>query len=264
MCAALELPRSVYYYLRKQAKAPSSDPLASIVVSAFESNKGVYGARKLKAFLRNEYGIRISRRRIRRIMKDHHLFSAYTVKNFKVHKKLVNRDPIANVVDRQFDDREKHEVIVSDLTYINVLGKWVYLCILIDLYNREIIGWSVGPRKDAQLVKQAFLNATIPLTRISVFHTDRGSEFKNETIDEVLQAFQIQRSLSKAGCPYDNAVAETTYKTIKTEFVQGRRFQSIEQLETEFFDYVNWYNKFRLHGALNYQSPVQYRVCLSI
>jgi putative transposase len=264
MCAALELPRSVYYYLRKQTIAQTVDPLASVVISAFEANRGNYGARKLKETILQEFGIRLSRRHIRQIMKANNLFSAYTVKRFKAHKDPVNRDPIANVVDRQFDNREKHEVVVSDLTYINVMGSWVYLCTLIDLFNREIIGWSIGPKKDATLVKQAFWNATIPLTEIEVFHTDRGSEFKNETIDEVLKGFQIQRSLSKPGCPYDNAVAETTYKAIKTEFVKKRRFESIEQLRTEFFDYVNWYNKFRLHGALKYKSPVQYRLSLSI
>jgi len=264
MCAALEISRSIYYYEVKRAKRSKTDSLTAAVISAFEENKGNYGAKKLRRFLLQEKGIRASRRRIRRIMKENNLFSAYTVKKFKVYKDDVNRDPIANVIDRQFDDRKLHEAVVSDLTYINVAGNWNYLCILIDLFNREIVGYSIGIHKGSSLVQKAFMNSNIPLCDIQVFHTDRGSEFKNEIIDAILQGFKIRRSLSKPGCPYDNAVAETTYKTIKTEFVRGRRFDSIEQLEREFFDYVNWYNKVRLHGALGYQSPVQYRLSMSM
>ena len=83
-------------------------------------------------------------------------------------------------------------------------------------------------------------------------------------IDEIINIFGIKRSLSKKGCPYDNAVAEATYKIIKTEFAFNRRFESFEELERELFDYVNWYNNIRIHGSLNYRSPVQYRLQLSL
>ena len=87
-----------------------------------------------------------------------------------------------------------------------------------------------------------------------------NNEFKNRIIDEVLATFNIDRSLSKKGCPYDNAVAEATYKIIKTEFAFNRIFESFEELETELFDYVNWYNNFRIHSSLDYLTPVEYRV----
>ena len=101
---------------------------------------------------------------------------------------------------------------------MNVAGKWNYICLLINLFNREIVGYSVGAKKDANLVYEAFMNSTINLSKIKIFHTDRGNEFKNKIIDEVLKVFNIERSLSKKGCPYDNAVAEAGYKIIKTEF----------------------------------------------
>ena len=78
-------------------------------------------------------------------------------------------------------------------------------------------------------------------------------------IEEALEAFEINQSLSHKGCPYDNAVAEATYKIIKTEFAFNRRFESLQELERELFDYVNWYNNIRIHGSLNYQTPVEYR-----
>jgi len=92
-----------------------------------------------------------------------------------------------------------------------------------------------------------------------MFHTDRGNEFKNKLIDEALETFDIHRSLSMKGCPYDNAVAEATFKIIKTEFVKGKHFESLEQLKVELAYYVHWFNHIRIHGTSNYQSPMEYK-----
>lgn len=118
---------------------------------------------------------------------------------------------------------------------------------LIDLHNRAIIGYSAGKNKDAKLVYKAFLKADCNLNKINIFHTARGNQFKNKIIDDVLKTFNIKRSLSKKGCPYDNAVAEATYKIIKTEFAYDKVFDSFEQLEMELFDCVNCYNNHRIH-----------------
>ncbi len=131
---------------------------------------------------------------------------------------------------------------------------------LVDLFNREIIGYSAGTNKDAKLVYKAFSKIKTRLDNITLFHTDRGNEFKNKIIDEVLDTFKIKRSLSMKGCPYDNAVAEATFKIFKTEFVNNYRFESLEQLEIMLADYVNWFNNIRIHGALGYLSPRQYKL----
>jgi putative transposase len=110
-------------------------------------------------------------------------------------------------------------VVVSDLTYVRVHTKWHYICTILDLYNREIIGYSSGPNKDAALVRKAFASIDGNLNEIALFHTDRGNEFKNTIIEELLETFEIGRSLSMKGCPYNNAVAEATYKVMKTEFI---------------------------------------------
>ena len=167
-----------------------------------------------------------------------------------------------NVLNREFNNRKDLEIVVSDLTYVNVLGKWHYICLLINLYNREIVGYSAGANKDAQLIYDAFMNSSINLKKIKIFHTDRGNEFKNKIIDEVLNTFEIERSLSKKGCPYDNAVAEASYKIIKTEFAFNRIFSSLDELKVELGSYIFWYNNKRIHSALNYMSPVEYRVAI--
>ncbi|WP_425382643.1 IS3 family transposase [Spiroplasma endosymbiont of Melieria omissa] len=167
-------------------------------------------------------------------------------------------------MNRNFNNRLKNEVIVSDLTYLQVNGKWNYICLLIDLFNREIIGHSVGTRKDALLVHQAFMQSNRCLKDIQIFHSDCGNEFNNKIIDKLLLAFNITRSLSKKGCPYDNAVvAEATFKTFKTEFINDKNFRSLIQLKLELFDYINWYNNIRIHSTLNYLTPVNYQKQMS-
>lgn len=94
---------------------------------------------------------------------------------------------------------------------------WHYICVLVDLFNREIIGYSAGKNKDVALVSKAFFRINIHLEKIQIFHTNRGNEFKNKALDDTLKTFCIQRSLSMKGCPYDNSVAEAMFKIIKTE-----------------------------------------------
>ena len=193
-------------------------------------------------------------------MKKYNLISNYTIKQYKIHKCKCNEEKVENIVNREFQGRDDLEVIVSDLTYVNVMGKWYYICLLINLFNREIVGFSSGNQKNAKLVCEAFMRSKINLSKVKIFHTDRGNEFKNKEIDEVLRAFKVKRSLSKKGCPYDNAVAEATYKIIKTEFTFNKKFSSLDELRRELQDYVQWYNNERIHSSLNYMTPINYRL----
>ena len=178
---------------------------------------------------------------------------------YKPHKSSCNESKHANELNRKFKQFKAKRVVVGDLTYVKVKNRWHYICVLVDLFNREIIGSSAGPAKDAALVAQAFATVQGDLRKIQLFHTDRGSEFKNKLIDDTLAVFKISRSLSMKGCPYDNAVAEATFKIMKTEFINQMNFQSLQHLTLELSDYVNWYNRHRIHGTLGYMSPVDYR-----
>jgi len=192
-------------------------------------------------------------------MKRRGLESAYTRRKYRTKSKEINNSHVLNLLDRQFNGHERLAAVVSDLTYVRVGAKWQYICILLDLHNREIIGYSSGAHKDAALVHSAFASVRINLTHIQMFHTDRGSEFDNSLIDGLLDTFNINRSLSLKGCPYDNAVAEATFKLIKTEFINRRSFEYPEQLAIELADYIHWFNNIRIHGALNYRSPIEFR-----
>ena len=256
MCNVLQIARSTYYYEAKERQ--NEDVLVQAIVDIFHKNRKAYGTRKIKTKLQ-EQGLTVSRRRIGRIMREQGLVSTYTITQFKPHKTAPNEAVTTNVLDREFDQAEAKRFVVSDLTYVKVGHRWHYICVLIDLFNREIIGHSAGPHKDAALVSRAFATVEGDLSHIQWFHTDRGSEFKNQKMDELLKTFEIGRSLSAKGCPYDNAVAEATYKVMKTEFIYQMEFQNLDHLHLELYDYVNWFNKHRIHGSLGYMTPVQYR-----
>ena len=191
------------------------------------------------------------------------LVSNYTIKNFKPHRSKCNEENVSNVVDRNFKPGVTQNVIVSDLTYVNVCGKWNYICILLNIFNREIIGFSAGKQKNAELVKKAFATVKSSLCDLQIFHTDRGTEFKNEAIEKMLNVFKIERSLSKKGNPYDNSVAEATFKIIKTELVMGKKFKSIDELTFSLSEYVKWFNNHRIHGSLGYLTPIEYKTRMS-
>jgi len=192
-------------------------------------------------------------------MKEQGLVSKYTVAQFKPVKSKVNESEITNVLNREFSQDWELKVVVSDLTYVRVAQKWHYICFLTDLFNREIIGYSAGPHKTAALVQRAFASVPYNLNQIELFHTDRGSEFKNQLIDDALEVFGIERSLSEKDSPYDNAVAEAMFKTIKTEFINGTVFPCQQDLDLELFDYVNWFNNIKNHESLNYLKPAEYK-----
>ena len=256
MCKVLNISRSLVYYTYKTRK-PNSE-LEQLIIKIFKDSKNNYGSRKIKVKLK-ELGFIVSLRRIRKIMDKYCLVSNYTIKQFKNYKSKVNNDNIPNIVDRNFNNRNFLEVIISDLSYVRVLNKWCYVCLIIDLFNREIIGYSAGKHKDASIVEKAIKSIKYDLNKISIFHSDRGNEFKNKIIEDILIKFNIQRSLSQKGTPYDNAVAEATYKIFKTEFCFNRIFNSFEQLELDLFDYVHWFNNFRIHSSLDYLTPMQYK-----
>jgi putative transposase len=141
-----------------------------------------------------------------------------------------------------------------------IRSKMALCSVFVYLFNREIVGYSTGLNKDSKLVYRAFASIKVDHRKIQLFHIDRGNEFKNKLIDDALETLKIKRSLSMKGCPHDNAVAEATFKIIKTEFVKGQHFDSLEDLTRELHDYVNWFNNIRIHGTLGYVSPIDFKL----
>ncbi len=257
MCKVLKIPRSTYYY--ESIQKTSNGDIIRHIKEIFMNSRNNYGTRKIKVEL-SKLGYKTSRKYIGRIMKEQGLVSNYTKAQYKPHNTKCNESKDLNLVDRKFDNQAELNVVVSDLTYVRVGQSWNYICILVDLFNREIIGFSAGRNKDSQLVQKALASVKTNLSNIKIFHTDRGNEFKNKLIDETLETFKIARSLSMKGCPYDNAVAEATFKIVKTEFVRNNIFSTLSELQLKLSDYINWFNKYRIHSSLKYLTPQQYKI----
>jgi len=261
MCRYLGVTRSLVYYEPRPRRCDVE--LENAVIEEFRANRAVYGTRKLKrALKRREKPLVASKRRIGKIMSKYRLVSKYVLRRKKRksnNDKEVNIENKPNIVERRFDGRQPLEVVASDLTYVRVGGAWHYICLLVDLHAREIIGYSAGRNHDAKLVRKAFYRVNADLREIHIFHTDRGTEFKNEIIDGIISAFGMKRSLSARGTPYDNAVSESLYNVLKTELVFGAAFENLDDLELELFEFVNWYNNRRLHGSLDYLPPSEYK-----
>lgn len=148
MCKILNISRSTYYSYKDPDK--KEDALTETVVKIFCENQYVYGTRKLKVEL-SKLNYKVSRRRIARIMRLKGLVSVYTTKKYRPNKDNTNNENKPNILDRHFNEKQRYEVIVSDLTYVRVGNGWNYICILLDLHNREIVGYSCGKNKDTSL-----------------------------------------------------------------------------------------------------------------
>jgi len=251
ICRVLKLARSSFYYHAKK-KFIDID-FEQAVIKAFKQSRNCYGTRKLKIVLAKQ-GFKASRKKISEVMSKYNLISKYTKKQYR-QKCSSSLSEQLNLLGGNFNDKTKNEVLVSDVTYVRITDKFYYLCVIIDLYSRKILGFSIGNQHNADLVKRAFKSMTIDLHQVSIFHSDHGSEYVNKSIASILNSYEIIHSLSRRGNPYDNAVSESTYNIIKTEFVKCYKFLSVELFEIEWFDYLNWYNNHRIHGSIGYITP---------
>lgn len=255
MCRVLKISRSAYYY--KPVKKDNTDILEQTIKKIFKDSRNNYGTRKIK-FELFKLNYVVSRRKISRLMKKSGLVSNYTKVCYKPVNIKIPENENGNILNREFKSKNPFEILVSDLTYVRVNNKWNYICLFVDVFNRQIVGYSVGIKKNAELVYKALAGIKGNLKKIKIFHSDRGSEFNNQFIDEALAGFGIKRSLSRKGNPYDNAVAESTFKIFKTEFINNSIFNTLYELEVKLSDYINWFNNHRIHSTLKYLSPVQF------
>lgn len=169
-----------------------------------------------------------------------------------------------NILDRQFVVDKPSKVWVSDITYIYTKEGFLYLTTILDLYDRKIIGWSLasGMSTDQTTLaawKMAISNRS-PKEGL-LFHSDRGIQYANHKFANIIESYNVKRSMSRKGNCWDNAVAESFFKTLKTELIYGNKRISKKQMELEIFEYIEiWYNKKRRHSALNYMTIQEFNI----
>lgn len=227
-----------------------------------KQSKGTYGSPRIREELKKR-SVHVSRCRVARLMNSANIRGAVK-KRFKATTDSKHQFPLApNLLNREFKVDELAKVWVSDITYIRTQEGWLYLTVIIDLCDRRVIGWSTSNTlKTSETVVPAW-NMARKCRLIKdklIFHSDRGVQYACTEFKELLETNPyVLRSMSRKGNCWDNAVAESFFKTLKTEWVYKKKYATKKQAIVSVFEYIEtWYNTRRSHSSLNYLSPEEF------
>ena len=266
MCEVLQVSRSGYYGflpLREKLKE-KQNKLNSAVLESWTDSYKLYGSRRIVKDVKIEKNISLSKNTVSSIMSCLDIASSYQRKKFrKPYKRGEIVEYPRNILNREFKPEAANQVWGSDTTFIRSKEGWLHLCVVIDLFSRKVIGWSLDKRNNSELVKTALREALYRrgYPRGVIFHSDRGSEYSSYLIQKILKDNYFIVSMSRTGNCWDNAPVESFFKTLKTELIKrinSRRLDLVE-IKKECFDYIEgFYNTRRIHSALDNKSPEEY------
>ena len=229
-------------------------------------SKRTYGSPRVHAILKG-MGVKCSRKIVAEILRDNG-WNAKTKRKFKVTTNSNHKHDVApNLLQREFLPPEANQVWAGDITFIRTSEGWLYLAVVMDLYSRKIVGWSMDKRMTRNLVisalKMALSHRKPP--RGLIFHSDKGSQYASADFKRVLWGSGIRQSMSGVGSCWDNAVVESFFKTLKTEHVYHEIFATRDQATASIFYWIETiYNRNRIHSTLGYKTPVDFEeVCMA-
>ena len=262
-CKILNVSRSGYYkYLehKPSARDIENEVLSAEIRKIFEEHKGRYGSLRISKVL-EQNGIKVNRKRVARLMRLMGLYSKGSQYKYKKYHRNNSKEEHANLLNQIFKASDKNKIWVGDITYIPTQKKTLYLAVYIDVFSRKVVGWAMDTRMKDQLVIAAFNQAfgkEHPEPGLIV-HTDQGAQFIGNNFQMLLKARKAVHSTSRKGNPYDNALMESFYRTLKRELIQDAHFETPEQAQKEIFKYIElYYNTKRMHSSLGYVSPPQF------
>jgi len=265
MCTVFKVSKGGFYTWLKRTpsgRSTENQMLEQEIRKTFQESKGSYGSPRITKAL-NEKSIKVSRPRVARIMKKIHLRSIVK-KKFKVTTDSNHKFTVpGNKLDRNFKTGILGAVWVSDITYIRTKQGWLYLTTVIDLGDRKVVGWALSATMKAiDTVIPAFSMAqkNRPITQELIFHSDQGIQYACSEFRSLLERNPLViRSMSRKGNCWDNAVAESFFKTLKAECIYQNKFVDKHQAAIVVFEYIElWYNRKRMHSALGFMSPEEF------
>ena len=240
----------------------SDAALVAHIRAVYEQHRGAYGWPRIWRQLQKG-GIRVGKLRVQRLMQQHGI-QARGKRRFRVTTTDSRHDlPIAsNLLNRNFTVAAPNVVWTGDITCIPTEEGWLFLAVVIDLFSRRVVGWSMQPDMRRNLVidalEMAWFQRRAESTTKLIFHSDRGSQYASHEFRAVLEQHGIRASMSRKGNCWDNAPTETLFGSMKVERLHGQRFSTIRQAKDETLAWLLWYNRQRMHSTLNYASPVEY------
>ena len=263
-CALPICPSGYHEHFRRRAsperrKRLSNDALLVHIKAIHAQTKGEYGWPRIWKELLAK-GIRVGKERVRKLMALHGI-KARAKKKYKATTDSKHSLPVApNLLGRQFTVDAPNRVWTSDITYIDTGEGWLYLAAVIDLFSRQIVGWSMQPRMKKELVIDALRMAWFrrrPKPGL-IFHSDRGSQYCSDEFQAALGAYGMRCSMSRKGDCWDNAPTESLWGSLKVARLHGVRFATRRAAMDEVIDWMSFYNHRRLHSTLDYVSPMQF------
>ena len=263
LCRALEVSPSGYYDWEQRKVSPPArvleeQKLRVDIAQIHQDSRQTYGAPRVQMKLRAQ-GHRHGRNRIGRLMRQEGICGRQKKRYRVVTTDSKHDQPIApNRLAEMPAAKKPNQIWVADITYVATAQSWVYVAAILDLYSRKIVGWAVSQQIDTALVLRAL---SMALTHRQppaglVFHSDRGVQYASGDYRRGLAAARLIASMSRKGNCYDNATMESFWSTLKLELIYRRQFEGANQLSGALFDYIEiFYNRQRLHSALDYRTP---------
>ena len=255
-----KLPRSTYYYYVKQSNKPSRYvELKENISEVYKKNGSRYGYRRILLGLRQK-GIVINHKTVLKLMKSLNL-RGKTRKNDKYHSYKGEVGKIAeNVLNREFEASKPYEKLTTDVTQFKVNNEKIYLSPVMDLYNREILSYSISLSPNLEQIREMLngLYEKLPETATPIFHSDQGWQYQHSEYQSSLKEHNIVQSMSRKGNCMDNGAMENFFGRLKVEMFYGEKFSSIDDFIMKLHDYISYYNNERIILKLK-MSPVQYR-----
>lgn len=263
MCRVLGVSRSGFYNFLRRGLSPrrqENERLVTRIREIWRARRRVYGSPRITAELRSE-GHPCGENRIARLMRENGIRSLMK-KRFRVTTRSDHRLPVAeDLVGRDFTAASINELWVSDITYIWTWEGWLYLAAVMDVHNREIIGWALRDRLTKESVIESLqkgLRSRTPQAGL-IFHSDRGSQYASTDVRQLLRMWHVRQSMSGQGSCFDNAVMESFFSSLKRELVYLETFHTKAQARESIFEYIEiFYNRQRRHSSLNHKTPLEY------
>ena len=260
MCDALNVPKGSYYnhILRNKNEdtlaARRIKELTPVIEEIYNNSRQTFGAGKVTAIM-NDRGYKTSKRTVAKIMHENGWFSVTTSAK-KIY--LQHNAHKENILRQQFNAESPNEVWVSDVTYFKLNGKTFYICVILDLYARKIVSYTISKKNSTWLTKTTLIKAyeeRNPDVSRLLFHSDQGYNYTSKTFRNCLSAFGIQQSFSRKGIPHDNSVCEVFFRTLKQEELYRTVYRSENHLRKALSEYILFYNEKRPHKYLRYRTP---------
>jgi putative transposase len=262
MCRVLEVSRSGYYEWCKRplsARAKRDVVLRAQVVEIHEWSDGTYGRPRIHAELK-DHGERVSPKRVGRLLREAGRRGVARRRWFSTTQRSETGRPAADLVDRTFTAEGPNQLWVADITYIPTWSGDLFLSVVIDVWSRRVVGWSMANHLRTSLVLDA-LNMAIERRRPAnvIHHSDQGCQYTSIAFGQRCQEANVQPSMGSVGDCYDNALCESFFATLECELLARYRFQSQREARSAVFRFIEgWYNPHRRHRALGQRSPINF------